>query len=97
MTERKRLPDARQIARPHHFDSAYEVRVARAVGKPQHWDIVLIRKTAPGVGFKSGVKVIRAWRGRFGDGKPGTPQDLALKEAHDLRYALDVRISREKR
>jgi hypothetical protein len=58
---------------------------------------VLIKQSRAGDGFKERVQTVRAWRACWGDGTPGTPYDLALKAAHELRDTLDAYVQHLRR
>jgi hypothetical protein len=81
-------PDFRKAMRPLYYSNKYHVISSRTPGKWRYFDVVLVEKTASGSYFKQAATIIRAWRSRYGDGKPGTPYDLALKEAYALRGEL---------
>jgi hypothetical protein len=97
-SERSTAPDARRSGRAGHYVAHYEVVTARSTGKPGCFDVVLISKTGyVGREFKGSREIVRAWRGRASwSGRPGSPLELALKEAHEMRQGMDPFIQQLK-
>jgi hypothetical protein len=93
-------PDARaRPARVLHHGSRYDVRYAPSTGRYGCFDVVLVRKASfSGNAAKQPVEVVRAWRNRESwRGKPDSPFQQALAEAHALRDELDPDLVAYKR
>ncbi len=79
--------------RPSHHPSRFQVITSPAIGKSGCFDVTLIKTATPGQAFKQTNEIVRSWRGRASlKGSHGSPLDMALQEAHEMRRSLDASL-----